>query len=125
MPTMNKVDLLDCAAGHHNFSDDSSECHVCGHSEEPPPQPATIWLISAEHWYVPGFIQKAFTSRALADEEAADLVRIMQKDAEMPADATAADWSTKFEEMKATLANQEAGDCYVEVSELPLIDGRA
>lgn len=30
MPTMNKIDLLDCAAGHHNFSDDASECHVCG-----------------------------------------------------------------------------------------------
>ena len=34
MPTMNKVDLLDCAAGHHNF-DDAEECSVCGHTVEP------------------------------------------------------------------------------------------
>lgn len=31
MATMNKVDLLDCAAGHHNFQDDGEECSVCGH----------------------------------------------------------------------------------------------
>lgn len=30
MPTMNRVDMLNCAAGHHDFSDDASECHVCG-----------------------------------------------------------------------------------------------
>ena len=33
MPTMNRVDMLNCAAGHHDFSDDASECHVCGHGE--------------------------------------------------------------------------------------------
>lgn len=31
MPTYNKVDMLNCAAGHHDFSDDSDECRVCGH----------------------------------------------------------------------------------------------
>lgn len=30
MPTMNRIDMLNCAAGHHDFSDDASECHVCG-----------------------------------------------------------------------------------------------
>lgn len=30
MPTMNRVDMLNCAAGHHDFSDDASECNVCG-----------------------------------------------------------------------------------------------
>lgn len=33
MPTMNRVDMLNCAAGHHDFSDDASECHVCGYEE--------------------------------------------------------------------------------------------
>lgn len=33
MPTMNRVDMLNCAAGHHDFSDDASECHVCGFAE--------------------------------------------------------------------------------------------
>lgn len=34
MATMNKVDLLDCAAGHHHF-DDAGECSVCGYQGEP------------------------------------------------------------------------------------------
>lgn len=33
MPTMNKVDLLDCAAGHHNYADGAAECSVCGHRD--------------------------------------------------------------------------------------------
>lgn len=33
MPTYNRVDMLNCAAGHHDFSDDSDECHVCGHKD--------------------------------------------------------------------------------------------
>lgn len=33
MPTMNRVDMMNCAAGHHDFSDDSDECHVCGYEE--------------------------------------------------------------------------------------------
>lgn len=35
MPTFNKADMLNCCAGHHDFSDDSDECHVCGHKQEP------------------------------------------------------------------------------------------
>ena len=86
--------------------------------------PAKVWLLQAEHFFVPGMIVKVFTFSAVAQEEAADLVRIMQKDAGLPADATAANWSAKFEAMKATLSNQEAGDCYVEINEVPLIGGR-
>lgn len=33
MPTMNKIDLLDCANGHHNF-DGGDECTVCGITQE-------------------------------------------------------------------------------------------
>ncbi len=33
MPTFNKIDMLNCAAGHHDFSDDSDQCHVCGHTQ--------------------------------------------------------------------------------------------
>lgn len=47
MPTMNKVDLLDCAAGHHDFSDDAAACHVCGHTEDAAgmPHPAGLWTV--------------------------------------------------------------------------------
>lgn len=31
MPTMNNIDLLDCANGDHRYEDGSMECAVCGH----------------------------------------------------------------------------------------------
>lgn len=41
MPTFNKVDMMNCAAGHHDFSDDASECHVCGFADAEASWPAT------------------------------------------------------------------------------------
>lgn len=40
-PTLNRVDMLDCAAGHHDFSDDASECHVCGRTQAEASAPAS------------------------------------------------------------------------------------
>lgn len=40
MATMNKIDMLNCAAGHHDFSDDADECHVCGCKESEASWPA-------------------------------------------------------------------------------------
>jgi hypothetical protein len=48
MPTFNKVDMMNCAAGHHDFSDDASECHVCGHKEAEASAPADDGLTAAE-----------------------------------------------------------------------------
>lgn len=39
-PTFNRVDMLNCAAGHHDFSDDASECRVCGLSDLDASMPA-------------------------------------------------------------------------------------
>lgn len=33
MPTYNKTDMLNCCRGWHDFSDDATECRVCGADE--------------------------------------------------------------------------------------------
>ena len=48
MPTMNRVDMLNCAAGHHDFSDDANECHVCGFAEAEASAPADDGWTAAE-----------------------------------------------------------------------------
>lgn len=34
MPTFSKVDMMNCCRGWHDFSDDATECHVCGAAED-------------------------------------------------------------------------------------------
>jgi len=48
MPTFNKIDMLNCAGGHHDFSDDSDECHVCGHAQAPLPDPRAEWRMKLD-----------------------------------------------------------------------------
>lgn len=77
MLTMNKVDLLDCAAGHHDPSDDECTCRVCGYSEPEvgiPAAPTVIWLVEGEHFSMPGLHRSAHATEAGAKIEAMRLV---------------------------------------------------
>ncbi|WP_378952124.1 hypothetical protein [Mesorhizobium sp. ANAO-SY3R2] len=42
MPTFNKSDMLDCAGGYHDFSDDAHSCRVSGHVSKPVDAPDGI-----------------------------------------------------------------------------------
>lgn len=77
----------------------------------------TIHLVTAEHFEVPGLIQKAFASRALADIEAADLVNIMMKDSGWKPTAKPDAWEKQYDRLQDY---HGAAHCYVEVTELPV-----
>jgi hypothetical protein len=83
-----------------------------------------IFLLTAEHFEIPGLIQRAFHSELGADAEAAELVNLMVGDSddsevgEKPAPSTAANWDTALEWLQGI---HGAAHCYVEVSSLAVL----
>lgn len=52
MPTFNKVDMMNCCRGWHDFSDGATECHVCGAGEDEASAPNATGL-ATHHGFVP------------------------------------------------------------------------
>lgn len=69
MPTMNKVDLLDCAAGHHHFDDDAGVCSVCGHEDEGVLAETTSTSVAAWQAAVKGGELRGYNEWAAAQQE--------------------------------------------------------
>ncbi len=82
-----------------------------------------IYLVTAEHFGVPGRIIKPFDSNAKARKEAASLVRLMLKDT--PASAklpTLAEDDDEFQAALEALENYHgAAHCYVEIAPLEVL----
>lgn len=45
MATMNKIDMMNCCRGWHDFSDGATECHVCGAGEDEASSPNATGLV--------------------------------------------------------------------------------
>ena len=52
MPTFNKVDMMNCCRGWHDFSDGATECLVCGAGEDEASAPNATGL-ATHHGLVP------------------------------------------------------------------------
>lgn len=52
MPTLNKIDMLNCCRGWHDFSDGATECLVCGAGEHEASAPNATGL-ATHHGIVP------------------------------------------------------------------------
>jgi hypothetical protein len=78
----------------------------------------TIFLTEAEHFSIPGRPIKAHLTKALAVQEAVELVNIMLKDSGGDPTATADDWESRIEPLQD---EHGAAHCYVEIHELPVI----
>lgn len=77
---------------------------------------AKIYLVTAEHYEVPGIISKAFSTEEGARRKCVELVNIMLDDMAMP-QADAANW----EGCLAVLQDiHGAANCYVEYAALPV-----
>lgn len=74
-----------------------------------------IWLLTAEHFHIPGQVCRAFATRELAEAEAVDLVDTMWRDS--GSETTADNWEWRL----ATLQDEHGSDsCYVDLVELPV-----
>ncbi|MHC2552405.1 hypothetical protein [Bradyrhizobium elkanii] len=87
-----------------------------------------VWIVEGEHHVVPGRIVKVCASKELAEMKAVELVDIIRKDADLPADATADDWPIKLEEAANVLNEVNTHDDdystpYVDISAHEVIDG--
>ena len=73
-----------------------------------------IFILSAEHFHVPGLINKPFATMAGATVEAVELVNIMLKDSGAAPRATADDWQKRVEWLQD---KHGAQFCYVDILE--------
>ncbi len=72
-----------------------------------------IWIVQGDHPNVPGRSLSAFYSERSAHDEAASLVRIMQKDTEGEPTAATATWEECLQAMK-----DDGHDCDVWIIEI-------
>jgi len=77
-----------------------------------------VFILTAEHFRVPGLVTEAHASRESADASAAALVNVMLADAESEPVATPENWSEHMD----TLQDQfGAAHCYTEIAERELV----
>lgn len=82
--------------------------------EAAPPTPARVYVLTAEHFSVPGLITQVHASRESATKRAAELVNTMLADNGDEETATSSNW----EEAIAKLQDEHgAAHCYVEIIE--------
>lgn len=77
-----------------------------------------IYLVTAEHFHVPGLIQKAFATEALAVAEAVEITNIMLKDSDWQPLASPVQWRHHVERLQDKHGAQY---CYVEISEIDVV----
>ena len=77
-----------------------------------------VFLLLAEHFSVPGQVQKVFVSLDAAEAEGVELTNTMLQDNGRSKSATTSNWRSKLEELQ-----EEHGenDCYIEINETELI----
>ena len=73
-----------------------------------------IYLVQAEHWYIPGRITKAFTTERSAKSETIGLVTTMLNDAALE---TVGDWVIDLARVQAM---HGAEHCYVAITPLEI-----
>lgn len=121
MPTMNRVDMMNCAAGHHDFSDDASECHVCGFAEAEASAPAAnlpafVYILTIDHRHGTN------TSAHRTNEGAtADLAAFCRQYAEDDAFILNADKMTDDEIIEAYFAVMNERDEFYTVERVELL----
>lgn len=80
-----------------------------------------VFILSAEHFSVPGLVLQAHATKASAVAEAVELVKTMLKDCEYPhrfkAGITASNWQDAIEWLQDV---HGAAHCYVEIAETEL-----
>lgn len=79
-----------------------------------------IHLVTAEHFEVPGLIQKAFATEAQAVAEAVEITNLMLKDSGWQPLASPVQWQHHVERLQD---EHGAQFCYVEISEIEVAGG--
>lgn len=72
-----------------------------------------IYLVTAEHFSVPGLINKPFATMEGATAEAVALANIMLEDSSRAADATADNWEARMLDLQDY---HGAAHCFVEIT---------
>ncbi len=80
-----------------------------------------VYLVTAEHFSVPGLVVRVFETKDDALNECVELVNIMLEDMKLP-HADLANWEACLELVQDTHGTQH---CYVEVSEQDVIPAPA
>jgi hypothetical protein len=62
-----------------------------------------VWIVEGAHHFTPGLIVKVCATQDLAEQEAASLVNIIRKEADLKDDAWVKDWPLKLEEAQEIL----------------------
>lgn len=84
----------------------------------------TVWVVQAEHPYVPGNPIKAFFCETSANVYAANLLNQMLKDYDLPQDAATLRWEERLKSFNKYLAGLEGADCkaVIKITQLDVED---
>lgn len=83
---------------------------------------SAVFIVQGVSVYTPGRVLKVFATMRGADAEAADLVRILQEEAEQPTNATPGGWREALEALRVhhgcNITGEAAPDVWVARTEV-------